>query len=119
MPSTARVPRCRTCPRCGGRKWRAVGRNFRAGTWRQCLICGVQFRPPVSLITAGASLLFGASVLGGAALFLKVGVDLLLAGIMAAMGALFTLWGAWMIVRYAKTPVGPLEGFELEPAARD
>ena len=113
------MPRCRSCPRCGSANSRSVGRNFRAGTWRQCLICGVQFRPPVSLLTAGASLLFGAAALCLTALFVSVRVDAVLIAVVAAMGAVFTAWGVWMIVRYAKTPVGPLSGFQVEPSPQE
>ena len=110
-----RLPRCRTCPRCGSAKSRGVGRNFRPGSWRQCLICGVQFRPPISLLTSGAALLFGSAALACTAMFMAVGVDVALIAIMGAMGAGFALWGVWMIVSYARTPVGPLSGFEVEP----
>ena len=113
------MPRCRTCPRCGSRKFRDVGRNFRPGTWRQCSICGVQFRPPVSLVTSGAALLFGAGALCLTVLFASARVDVMLTAIVGGMGALFTAWGVWMIVRYAKTPVGPLAGFQVERSLRE
>jgi hypothetical protein len=113
----SRLPRCRTCPRCGGRKSLRVARSFLPGTWRQCLDCREQFRPPVSLLVSITALLFGSFLLTSAVMF--AGIDTMLTGITAGVGAAFTAWAIWMIVNHATTPVGPLKGFAVEPAAHE
>ena len=112
IPMADRLPRCRTCPRCGSRKSLRVARSFGVGTWRQCNDCLQQFRPPVSLLVSITGILSGSLLLlTGARFGASLGATDMLALIFGGVGAAFTLWGAWQILRWAETPVGPLPSF--------
>jgi hypothetical protein len=114
IPMADRLPRCRTCPRCGSRKSLRVARSFGAGTWRRCNDCLQQFRPPVSLLVSITAILFGSFLLlTGTGFGASLGATDMLTLIFGGVGAVFTLWGAWQIVRCAKTPVGPLPAFAV------
>ena len=91
-----------------------VAKSFGIGTWRQCLHCREQFRPPVSLGLSVSAVLFGSFLLVVGVGFAKTaGATDMLTLTFGGVGAAFTFWGIWQIVRWAKTPVGPLSAFAV------
>ncbi len=111
--------RCRRCPRCGSRLYVKVGRNFRWGTWNECLDCHYNYAAPPSLKTAIPAIIFGACFLSVAAVMLpntkNDSTIAIFAGTTGFGGLILILGGVWNIVRYARTPKGPLSNIGAFP----
>ena len=114
MMARTHRPYCRNCPRCGSNKSRRVGYNFRPGSWKQCLKCGQEYKPPISLLVGIFSLLFGSGVLTFLVMLLRSKPDRQVMALVGAIGLLFLLFGVWVVVRNATSPKGPLSGFPLD-----
>jgi hypothetical protein len=122
--SMEKLIRCRGCPRCGSRKFIGVARDFEWGTWNECRECRQQYKPAPSLVTAIGAIMLGSLFLTGAtfmfpavtALTDPVGVYTLIMG----LGGLLMIFLAILsIVRYTRTPRGPLEDVSGFPVITD
>jgi hypothetical protein len=103
------MQRCRTCPNCGTYTYMRVARNFRIGTWKQCTSCGTQYAPPTSILVAVAALLL--AIPPALLALFAFGSSLELFAIFCAVAAALNAYGVVTIVRYFRTPIGPLEKY--------
>jgi len=112
------MQRCRTCPNCGHYAYARVARSFRFGTWKRCKSCGTEYKPPTSLLVAVVAILAAAPPSMLAIAFGPRWMDIFLPSAIVAAGLIG--YGVLTIVRYARTPTGPLDkggpaGFAVLP----
>jgi hypothetical protein len=117
--------RCRGCPRCGSRLYTKVAQSFGWGTWNECRDCHYNYAPAPSMKTAIPAIVLGACFLTAAVgIVPSAKLDSTVAIFLAAFGIgglVLVLGGVYAIVRYFRTPKGPLSNtgaFPILPSDR-
>ena len=108
--------RYRTCPGCGCAGAARFMKSFQMGTWKKCLSCGEEYRPPMSLAAGILSLLVAAGVWATLVLMFadRASARIMLFPCLFAIG--FTGFGLFAVVSYVRTPSGPadVKGFPVQ-----